>query len=149
MDKLIARRTPVWLPLVLVTILAGCGDGPTEHDEEVHVHGVVISDAGTPVVTVEDGVITGSITVPASDETPDYDFVFTDHDGDPITSGLSDFSVDGVVDDAGIAIFHATAAFEAHLEGVTAGATTVVISLVHTADGDSHYDSPPIDVDVN
>lgn len=140
---------PATLVVCLLTLSVACGEGPTEHDEEVDIHGMVISDAGTPVVTDDDGVVTGSISVDAGEETADYAFTFLDHDGDPVTSGLSDFTVEATVDDVDVAVFHATSDFEAHFEGISVGSTTVVISLVHAADGDDHYTSPPIDVDVS
>jgi hypothetical protein len=133
-----------------VALLAACGDGPTEHShDEPEAHGVLIRDGGTTLVTVDDGVVTGSLAVPDGDETPNYDIVFTDHDGDPITSGLAEFEVGATVANTGVAIFHSVSAFQAHFEGIAVGSTTVVIQLIHTADGDSHYDSPAIDVDVS
>jgi len=140
------------LPLLVLTLMpfvVSCGDGPLGHEDDVHVHGMIIDDSGTPVVTDDDGFVTGSITLDAGDETPDYTFTFVDHDGDPITSGLDAFTLEATVDDTGVAIFHSTADFEAHFQGISAGSTTVVISLVHTADGDEHYVSPAIDVTVN
>ena len=148
MMNCLTSRSGALVTLMVLALAAGCGDGPTEH-EEVHVHGVVISDAGTPVVEVDELIVTGAISVDAGDETPDYDFTFMDHDGDPITAGLSDFSLEVTVDDTSVAIFHSTADFQAHFEGLMVGATTFVVSLVHTADGDDHFTSPEIDLTVN
>lgn len=130
----------------LSAVVTGCGEAPTEHEEEVEVHEVVISEAGTPVVTIEHDDVTGSLAVDAGDETPDYDIAFLDHDGNPVTTG---FAADATVEDTGVAIFHSTADFQGHFEGISAGSTTVTVSLVHAADGDSHYDSPAIDLVVN
>lgn len=127
-------------------IMTGCGEAPTEHEEEVEVHEVVISDAGTPVVSIEHDVVTGTLIVNVGEETPDYGIAFLDHDGNAITAG---FTAEATVENTGVATFHATADFEGHFEGISAGSTTVTISLVHAADGDSHYDSPAIDLVVN
>jgi len=147
MKNHLARKMSVFA-MALLAFSVGCGDGPTE-SEEVHIHGVVISDAGTPVVEVDELIVTGAITVAAGDETPDYDFTFMDHDGNPVTSGLADFSLEVTVDDTSVAIFHSTADFQAHFEGLMAGATTFVVALVHTADGDEHFTSPDIDLTVS
>lgn len=139
-----------WMLVPFVTLLVACGDGPTEHShDEPEAHGVIILDGGTTLVTVDDGVVTGSLTVPDGGETPNYDIVFTDHDGDPITSGLGEFEANATVANTGVAISHSVSAFQAHFEGIAAGSTTVMIRLVHTADGDSHYDSPAISLEVN
>lgn len=127
-------------------IMTGCGEAPTEHEEEVEVHEVVISEAGTPVVTIEHDVVTGSLSVDAGNETPDYAVAFLDHDGNAVTAG---FVADAIVQNTGVAIFHSTGDFQGHFEGISVGSTTVTVSLVHAADGDSHYDSPAIALVVN
>ena len=146
MNSMYVRRTPMTLAFTIVALVAGCGDAPTEHEDEVEVHEVVISEAGTPVVTIEHEVVTGSLAVAAGDETPDYDIAFLDHDGNAITTG---FAADATVQNTAVAIFHSTADYQGHFEGVSAGSTTVTVSLVHAADGDSHHDSPAIALVVN
>lgn len=134
------------LPVASLVLVVGCGEAPTANEGNVEVHELIISDAGTPVVTVDHGVVNGSLSVDAGDETPDYDFTFIDHDGNTVTTG---FAVDAVVQDDALALFHSTADFEGHFQGIAAGSTTVTVSLIHADDGDSHYDSPAIDLDVN
>jgi len=126
-------------------VAVGCGEAPTEQ-EAIEIHELIVSDATGPVVEVDHGAVTGSITVAAGDETPDLTFTFIDHDGNTVTTG---FAADAVVQNTGVAIFHSTADFEAHFQGISTGSTTVIISLVHSADGDSHHDSPAIVITVN
>jgi len=134
------------LSVALLVLAVGCGEPPTAHEEEGEVHGVIISHAGMPIVTIDDGVVTGSLAVDVGDETPDYDIAFLDHHGEPITG---DFEADATIEDPALALFHSTGAFQAHFMGLSAGSTTVIVSLVHAADRDAHYDSPAIGLDVS
>lgn len=150
-----ARPTRVrWkLPLmsiVMPLVLAVCGEGPAEPEEhegsEPEVHGVIISLDGQALVTVDDGTVTGSLTVAAGEETADFDIIFTDHDGEPLTGDLSEFFADATVEDTDVAIFHSTGAFTAHIEGISAGSTTIVFHFMHPPGPDAHsnFDTPAI-----
>jgi hypothetical protein len=135
------------LLLAATATLAGCdgdGTGPDDHHEEAV--GMVITDQNnTTLVSVNAArQVTGSLSV-AAGAGRHLSVYFLAEDGDrfQIEEGDDEHSLDWTVANESIA---AIDAHEGHLDldGVAAGSTTVVFSIMHGNHSD--YDSPAIPI---
>lgn len=131
---------PVRLTLVPLAALAlaACGDNPVEPGED-HFNPVgmrVVID-GQTVVTVDQGQVTGSITVEEGDEV-DIVVEFIDDDGDVIVAPVDEYYLAVDIDDETIAHFQRVGQFDGHIEGEGEGATTARFMLIHGDPADDH-----------
>ncbi len=121
-----------------------------EHGGEREPVGLVIieEDSGDTLVTVNEGVVTGSISVAAGDTTDHLVVFFLDEDGetfqpDPDEHSLSYINADAATAEA---MQYEDAAYEMVVVGKQTGSTTFVVRLLH--DGAPEFDTPNIPVTV-
>lgn len=137
-----------------VALLAGACDNPVDEGEEHGVEpvGLVIeTEQGSSVVTVENGDVTGRITVAAGSETDHLHVHFLDDEGGEVDPG-DDHYLEGSVADEAIAGIeqHTPGEFEIHVVGIAPGETMLQLEWMHGAvgSGHAHYTSPEIPVTV-
>jgi len=146
--KLINRAA---LVLAATAALAACDDEGTGPDDHDHDHeeaaGLVVLAEGstTPLVTVNAArQVTGALTVRAGEDAH-LEVWFVAEDGDRFQPDGDEHTLDITVANEAIADLHAHGD-ELHLEGLAAGSTTVVFSILHGNHSD--YDSPAIPITV-
>ena len=144
--KLVNRAA---LVLAATATLAACGDdstGPDDHDHHEAVGLVILGEGPAPLVTVNAArQVTGGLTVGAGAGTH-FEVFFVDEDGDRFQLEDDDeHSLGWVVANESVAEIHAHGD-HLDLEGVAAGGTTVVFSIMHGSHSD--YDSPAIPITV-
>jgi hypothetical protein len=144
--KLIHRAA---LVLAATAALTACEDdstGPDDHDHDEAAGVVVLAEGSTtPLVTVDAArQVTGSLTVQAGQDRH-LEVWFVAEDGDRFRPDGDEHTLDIRVANGAIADLHAHGD-HLHLEGVAAGSTTVVFSILHGNHSD--YDSPAIPITV-
>lgn len=146
-------RFPSLLLLVaaLFTFSACDSNSVDDHeDEHADAEGLVLRASGQQIVEVKEGVVTGSITVQAGDETPLIVVEFRDHDGNEVhTEDLgSEFSLGYRFGDSSIAGWeqHEGENWEFHVLGLAEGTTTLELELLHGDHAD--FRTPTITVEV-
>lgn len=142
-----ARRTSrALLALTLALGAAACDNGSTEPDDHDEAAGLVVLDENDAVLVSVNAArqVTGSLTVQAG-EAEHVEVWFVAEDGDR-------FQPDGGEHTLGWEVANeAVAVIDSHgdhmdLDGVSAGTTSVVFSIMHGNHSD--YDSPAIPVTV-
>jgi hypothetical protein len=135
--------------LLAVAFSAACGTDTTEF-EEPPTTGLVISDAGQPVVVVQGQSVSGTLEVLPESQSPLLQVVFMDAGG--FTISTQGRYMDVSVTDESIATVNQTSggAFSFRMSGVTGGVTAVRFSLVEgeMGSGTTLYTSVPITIDV-
>jgi hypothetical protein len=143
--KLINRAA---LALLATTVLAACGDdGTGPEDDHQEAVGMVITRDNATLVSVNSArQVTGSLTVGAGSG-DHFNVFFVDEDGDrfQLEEDDDEHSLAWTVANESVAHVHSHGD-HLDLEGVAAGSTTVVFSIMHG--GHSDYDSPPIPITV-
>lgn len=138
MHTTVRRLGGTGLALATVLALGACDDDPVGNDEE-HLDpvGLVVLNAGVEVLRVEGLNIIGSLTVAAGDETAHLDVEFIDEDGDRFVPTDPDEWLRVTVANPAIAAWNQDEAgeFGGHLEGLSAGTTTIGFDLMHGAVG--------------
>ena len=147
MTRKLTRLTRAALVLVATAALSACGDddgtGPEEHNEAVGM--VITNQNNTTLVSVNAArQVAGTLTV-AAGAAQHLSVYFLDEDGDRFQLDGTDHTLDWTVAN------EAVAAIDSHgdhmdLDGVAAGSTTVVFSILHGNHSD--YDSPAIPITV-
>ncbi len=129
-------------PFALLVALAAC-DSPTEADDQHgHVAGMeIVNSEGVLVSVSSTRQVTGELSVQAGTDI-DIAVYYLDRDGDRI-SLTDDLSLEWEVADPSIAQIDGHDDHQ-HLEGVSAGSTTVTFSLIHGSHSD--YESPAIPI---
>ena len=105
-----------------------------DHDDHAEVEGLMLRANGQTLVTVDEGEVSGTITVPVGDETALILVEFMDHDGDEVhVDEDPDLSLGHVIGDDSIIEWeqHEGEDYEFHLKGLSAGTTTLVLELRH------------------
>lgn len=143
--KLINRAA---LVLAATAMLGACdsdGTGPDDHAHE-EAAGVVVLGANDAVLVSVNAArqVTGSLTVAAGQDR-DLEVWFVAEDGDRFRPDGQEHTLDITVANEAIADLHAHGD-HLHLEGLAAGSTTVVFSILHGNHSD--YDSPAIPITV-
>lgn len=135
------------LALVATAALAACGDstGPDDDDHD-EAAGLVILDQNDAVIVSVNAArqVTGSLTVPAG-QARHLEVWFVAEDGDRFQPDDDDHALDWTVANEAIAVIDSHGD-HMDLEGVAAGNTTVVFSILHGNHSD--YDSPAIPITV-
>lgn len=150
MHSLTTKMRIFSLFVILALVLApGCGSDNTDI-EEPPTTGLVIRDAGNPVVVVQGQSVSGTLEVRPDAQSSLLQVTFMDAGGFVIsTQGRY---MDLVVSDESIATVNQTGsgAFSFRVTGVTSGVTSVRFSLVEgeVGSGTTLYTSPPITIDV-
>lgn len=141
--KLINRAA---LALMATGVLAACesdGTGPDDHDEAAGL--VVLDQNDVAVVSVNAArQVTGSLTVQAG-QARHLEVWFVAEDGDRFQPDGDEHSLDWTVANEAIAMIDAHGD-HMDLDGIAAGNTTVVFSILHGNHSD--YDSPAIPITV-
>lgn len=149
MTRKLSRMTRAAMVLMTVGALSACGDilgsddDDNGHDEAV---GMVITDQNnTTLVSVNASrQVTGTLTV-ARGAARHLEVYFLDEDGDRFQVDGDDHTLDWTVANTGIAMIDSHGD-HLDLDGVAAGSTTVVFSIMHGNHSD--YDSPTIPITV-
>lgn len=146
------RFTALFFMMASLVLFSACDDNPADddHDEHADAEGLVLRANGQQIVEVKEGVVTGSITVEAGDETALIQVEFRDHDGHEVHAEDLDaeFSLGYSFGDASIAGWeqHDGERWEFHVLGLAAGTTTLELQLLHNDHAD--FRTPPITVEV-
>jgi len=131
-----------------VLAAAACTNPFADSDTHEHADGLRIEFEGTPLVTLHEGEVTGSLSVAAGESVGPLNVVFTDHHGDPMDPDAG-YWMRALMPET-VAAFEQTSAgaFSGTLVGFSAGETTLTIELVHGSVGHGHTDfrSVPIPV---
>lgn len=138
------------LLILILLISAGCSKDSTEPD---HTHadaeGLTLTLNGVEVVRIEEGAITGGISVSAGTETALISLQFLDHDGDEFVPDDEDYSLGYSFANGDIAEWEQHSEdgkYRFHVVGKAAGSTTLTLELLHGDHAD--YQSPPIPITV-
>lgn len=140
-NKLTSRAA---LVLAATAALGAC-DGTTEPDDHHEAAGVVITDQNNTVLVTVNAArqVSGSLTV-AAGAAQHLDVFFVDADGERFQLEAGDeHTLDWTVANENVAVIDS---HDGHLDldGVSAGSTTVVFSVMHGNHSD--YDSPAIPI---
>lgn len=143
--KLMSRAA---LVLAATLALGACDDdstGPDDHDHD-EAAGLVVLGANDAVVVSVNAArqVTGSLTVAAGAD-QELEVWFVAEDGDRFQPDGDEHTLDITVANEAVADLHAHGD-HLHLEGLAAGNTTVVFSILHGNHSD--YDSPAIPITV-
>lgn len=137
------------LALMATAVLAACEDDSTgpDHDHEEAVGMVITDQNNTTLVSVNAGrQVTGSLSVAAgAGRHLSVYFVAEDGDRFQIEESDTEHSLDWTVANEAIAVIDSHGD-HMDLDGVSAGSTTVVFSIMHGNHSD--YDSPAIPITV-
>ncbi len=121
-----------------------------EHGGEEEPVGLIIleEDTGDTLITVNNGTVTGSLSVAAGDTTDHLVVFFLNDEGetfqpDPAEHALTFINADAATAEA---MQHEDEAYEMVVVGKQAGSTTFVVRLLH--DGTPEFDTPDIPVTV-
>jgi hypothetical protein len=132
--------------------LAACDDDPVSPGTDPDPAGLSVTAGSQALVEVDGSTVTGELEIDEGSDTGTFAVVFLDDEGDTIDLD-EDYYLDVVIDDDEVATFSADEdeAFEGVIEGVAAGATTVVFRLMkgEPGSGEEIYASPEIDVTVS
>jgi hypothetical protein len=135
------------LLLALLTLTTACDriGGEEEHTE---VEGLRLMNGTATVVTIREGVVTGSISVAAGTTGPQLKAVYLDANGNAIdVADIEEGSTTGTTwGNAAIAETVPHDAWSFHVKGKTVGSTTLKIDLLHN--GHSDFTTPLIPVTV-
>ena len=145
--KNLRSATRAALVLALAATAAACEDstGSDDHDHQEAV-GMVITDQNNVTLASVNAQrqVTGSLTV-AAGQGRHLDIYFVDEDGDRFELDGDEHTLDWTVANEAVAVIDS---HDGHydLDGVAAGSTTVVFSILHGNHSD--YDSPAIPITV-
>jgi hypothetical protein len=151
------KMTAAALALVTSLTLGACDDDPVGNDDDDHEDpvGMVVTSGGVDLVTVQGTTVTGTLTIPAGQETAHLDVLFLAEDGDRFAPDDADEWLMVTIGDETVAEWEQDEAgeFGGHLKGIAAGATTATFELMHGAIGSASahadYRSPTIPVVIN
>ena len=137
--------------ILLISFSTSCSKSSTEPMEEhADAEGLTLTLNGSEVVRVDEGSVTGSISIPVGTETARITLHFLDHDGEEFTPDDPDFSLGHSFSNNGIIELKQDAGdgtFNFHLDGIATGTTTLTLELLHGDHPD--FQSPPITIVVN
>ena len=153
--------TPLWVrkggPAAVlfsaVLFFVGCDGNPVDaHDDHAEIEGVSLVASGATLVSVQEAIVSGTITVAAGSETALIQARWLDHDGDEVHEEDLDaaYTLQVTTADEAVAEIEQHASdgrFRFHVAGVSAGSTTITVKLVHS--GHADFLTPPIPVIVN
>lgn len=143
MKNVIARAALVLAATAALSACDGDGTGPGDHQEAV---GMVITDQNNTTLASVNAArqVTGSLTV-AAGAARHLEVYFVDEDGERFQLDDDDHTLAWTVANQNVAVIDS---HDGHLDldGVAAGNTTVVFSIMHGNHSD--YDSPAIPVAV-
>ena len=143
--KLMSRAA---LVLAATVALGACDDnstGPDDHDHDQAAGLVVLGENDAVLVSVNAArQVTGSLTVPAG-EGRHLEVWFVAEDGDRFQPDGDEHTLDWTVANEAVAVIDSHGD-HMDLDGVAAGNTTVVFSILHGNHSD--YDSPAIPITV-
>lgn len=121
-----------------------------EHGGEEEPVGLIVleEDTGDTLITVNNGTVTGSLSVAAGDTTDHLVVFFLNDEGETFQPDPAEHSLTFINADAATAeaMQHANEAYEMVVVGKQSGSTTFVIRLLH--DGVPEFDTPDIPVTV-
>ena len=118
-----------------------------EHDHEhAEAEGLILRRDGIDLATVWQGAVTGQVEVAAGSETHPIEVVLLDADEDEFTPHGDEFTMDLVIDDTGLAGSTVTGDWEFTVNGISEGATSLTVSVIH--EGHADFTSPAIPVAV-
>ncbi len=152
------NRTPrfrftslVFVSLLSFLSISACSeDNPVDSHDHEHFEpvGLILSDDGTEIVRVENGEVTGQISLQKDVLSPHYELVFIDEDGDTGLPDDSDFSLNIELNDAPLEVEKDEPEdWEFHLKGTEVGTYTIRIAIKHGSHND--FESPDITVTVS
>jgi len=140
----------VLILLIISLFITGCDHGH-DHDHNGHAdaEGLVLVMNGVEIVKVWEGKVTGKITVKAGEETPLIRTFFLDDHQDRFAPEEKDFFLMNEIANTDIAEFEQHSSdgkWNFHIEGKSAGSTTIVLKLMHV----DHVDflTPPVTIEV-
>jgi hypothetical protein len=137
------------VPLVCFILpfsLTACSDDDEEMMEEhAEADGLILRLGGSSIAMVDGAAVTGGIAVPTGGATQAIDIAFLDEDGDEFTPD-EEMTLDVTVADTGGATDTQVDLWSFRLNGVSAGSTTLTVTIIH--EGHSDYTSPAIPVTV-
>ncbi len=142
--KLINRAA---LVLAATAMLGACdSDGTGPEDDHDEAAGLVVLDQNDAVIASVNASrqVTGSLTVPAG-QARHLEVWFVAEDGDRFQPDGDEHTLDWTVANEAIAVIDSHGD-HMDLDGVAAGSTTVVFSILHGSHSD--YDSPAIPITV-
>ncbi|MBT8337115.1 MAG: hypothetical protein KJO11_10960 [Gemmatimonadetes bacterium] len=150
------KMTAAALALVTSLVLGACDDDPVgvEEDHQDPV-GLVVTAGGVDLVTVQGATVTGTLTIPAGQETAHLDVEFFDDDGDRFVPEDEDEWLMVTIANGTVAEWEQDepGEFGGHLKGLAAGATTATFEIMHgqlgSASAHADYRSPTIPVVIN
>jgi hypothetical protein len=118
------------------------------HVEEGHAEadGLILRKNGNVLLSVFQGVVTGSVNVPLGGQTDPITLTFLDPKGDEFTPEGSDFSMVGTPENPAVMSFTPTGDWEFRLDGLAAGPTTFQLCVFHVDHCD--YTSPDLPAQV-
>jgi len=140
---------------IVTLFLVGCSkdNNPVSENDTDHNHaeavGFVITSSGVEVVRYQEGQVTGSIQVVVAEMTALLTISFIAEDGDFFQPNDDDYKLDWQVSDTGIADVHQheeDGKWRFHIEGVSAGATTIVFKILHGDHADFVAQAIPVEV---
>ncbi|MBD3374330.1 hypothetical protein GF406_04775 [candidate division KSB1 bacterium] len=144
-------RKFLYLLVSAVLFMAACDkeDNPVDpHDDEHNeAEGVQLLINTAPVVVVREGKVqSGAVAAPTGGQSPVYTIQFLDHDGDVISEfeAASSASIEIANPDIATAAFVQGQKWQFTIQGLQAGATTMVIKLLHGDHAD--FTTPAIPV---
>ncbi|GAB5519800.1 MAG: hypothetical protein RhofKO_20510 [Rhodothermales bacterium] len=122
--------------LFAFTLITACdsNDLDDDHDDHAEVEGLMLRANGQTLVTIDEGEVSGSITVPAGDETALIIVEFMDHDGEEVhVDEDPELSLGYSIADPDMVEWeqHDGEDYEFHLKGLSTGTTTLVLELLH------------------
>lgn len=148
--RILSRRpTAILSVLTALTVLSACGDSTGPDDDHHEPAGLRASLSGAVAVSVNAArQVTGSFTVAAGLSSGPISVVFLDEEGDPIAPDEDEYlrvEIDGTI---ATSTQNPGGAFTFTLNGLTAGTTTMRLSLMHGSFPGGHpdYVSPNITV---
>ncbi|MEM6644940.1 MAG: hypothetical protein AAF730_01690 [Bacteroidota bacterium] len=135
--------------LFTFTFISACDSTDVEdddHEEHADVEGLMLRANGATLVTVDEGEVSGSISVPLGDETSLIFVQFMNHDGETVTIDDPEFSLGYAIGNTSTIEWeqHEGEDYEFHLKGLSAGTTTLTLELLHGDHAD--FKTPAISV---
>lgn len=141
------KKISLFIALSFLLIVTAC-DGVEKGEQHAEVEGVRLMNGTSNVVTIRQGVVTGSLTVQVGQTGAQLKAVYMDANGNDVaaTTFEAGTTTGTTWGDATIAETVVHDAWSFHVKGKKVGATTLKLDLLHN--GHSDFTTPLIPVTV-
>lgn len=134
--------------LLMVVVLGGCVAGNPVDPDDDHFEpvGLVLRAGDSELVRYEHGAVSGAIEIATGTTTPRLTVLFILEDGRAVAPPDDELKLDVSIADPGIAQLDGSSAGDwmFALRGISAGATSIVISAMHNGHADFQTKAIPV-----